>query len=63
MAPLPVNPAAASHFSVTGYPAPTTSGTSHPVTVTALDAFDNVATGYLGIVHITSSDGAAAAGP
>src|SRR5260370_35767000 len=29
------------------------------VTVTALDQFNNVATGYTGIVHFTSSDGQA----
>jgi hypothetical protein len=51
-----VNPAAASHFDVTGYPSPVTSGIPHNVTVTARDAFENVATGYLGTVAITSSD-------
>ena len=32
---------------------------AHNVTVTAKDAFGNTATGYLGTVHFTSSDGAA----
>jgi len=54
-----VTPAAASHFSVTGYPSPTTAGVAHNATVTARDAYQNVATGYAGTVHITSSDGAA----
>ncbi len=50
---------AASRFVVSGYPA-TTAGTSHSLTVTALDAYGNVATGYRGTVHFTSSDGQAA---
>jgi hypothetical protein len=33
-----------------------TAGTAFAVTVTALDAFGNVATGYRGTVHFTSSD-------
>jgi hypothetical protein len=47
--------AAASKFRVSGYPA-TTAGTSHSFTVTAMDAYGNVATGYRGTVHFTSSD-------
>jgi hypothetical protein len=31
-------------------------GAAHSVTVTALDAYGNVATGYRGTVHFTSSD-------
>jgi hypothetical protein len=54
-----VNPAAATHLTVTGYPSPTVAGVSHNATVTALDAFNNTATGYTGIVHLTSTDGAA----
>ena len=54
-----MNPAAADHLSVTGYPSPVVSGVSHDVTVTTLDAFENVATDYVGTVAITSSDGAA----
>jgi hypothetical protein len=50
-----VNAAAATHFSVTA-PANVTSGTPFSVTVTALDAYGNVATGYLGRVHFTSTD-------
>ena len=44
---------------VSGFPTPTTAGVAHNVTVTAKDAFGNTATGYLGTVHFTSSDGAA----
>ena len=35
------------------------SGVPFPLTVTAFDAFDNVATGYSGTVHFTSTDGGA----
>ena len=56
---IAVTAAAATHFSVTGYPGSTVAGVSHSVTVTALDAFDNVATGYAGTVHFTSTDVAA----
>ena len=37
-----------------------TGGTPFNFTVTALDPFNNTATGYGGTVHFTSSDGAAA---
>ena len=49
----------ATSLAVSGYPSPTTAGAAHNVTVTALDAFGNTATGYLGTVHFTSSDGSA----
>jgi N-acetylneuraminic acid mutarotase len=55
---LTVTPAAANHFTVVA-PANALTGSSLPVTVTALDAFGNVATGYGGQVHFTSSDPAA----
>ena len=57
-ASLTVTVGAATHFSVVpfaGGPAPITGS----VTVTALDQHDNTATGYAGIVKITSSDGGA----
>jgi hypothetical protein len=50
--------APATHFSVTA-PANATAGASLTVSVTALDASNNVASGYSGTVHLTSSDGAA----
>jgi hypothetical protein len=51
-----VNPAAASSLLVTDFPSPTTAGAPGGVFVTALDAYGNVATGYTGTVHLTSSD-------
>jgi autotransporter-associated beta strand protein len=48
-----VSPAAATHFSIS---APTAATGAFSFTVTALDAFNNVATGYTGTVHFTSSD-------
>ena len=57
-ASVTVNAAAATTLAVSGYPSPTTAGASHSFTVTAKDAFGNTATGYLGTVHFTSSDGA-----
>lgn len=46
---------AATHFSVSA-PTPETAGDTDPVTVTALDANGNVAIGYSGTVHLTSTD-------
>ena len=46
-------------FVVSGFPSFTTAGAAHTITVTAKDAYGNVATGYSGIVKITSSDSAA----
>jgi hypothetical protein len=54
-----VNPAAASSLLVTDFPSPTTAGDPGGVFVTALDAYGNIATGYRGTVHLTSSDGQA----
>ncbi|MFT3841445.1 MAG: hypothetical protein QM723_30930 [Myxococcaceae bacterium] len=56
---ITVNPAAASTFTVAGFPSPTTAGVAGSVTVTAYDPFGNVATGYRGSAHFTSTDGAA----
>ena len=53
---LPVYPAAASSFRVTGFPATTTAGSSESFTVTALDKFGNVSDQYQGTVQFTSSD-------
>src|SRR5207248_9275710 len=41
------------------YPALSRSGAAFSVTVTALDAFNNTATGYRGTAHFTSTDGQA----
>jgi hypothetical protein len=51
-----VNPAAASTLVVTGFPSPVVAGTAGTFTVTAFDAFGNVATSYGGTVTFTSSD-------
>ena len=56
---ITVNPAAASKFLLSA-PSSATAGTSFSLTVTAEDAYGNVATGYTGTVHFTSSDGQAA---
>jgi hypothetical protein len=53
---IAVGAAAVASFTVTGYPA-ATAGSAHTFTVTARDAFGNVATGYTGTVHFISSDG------
>jgi hypothetical protein len=58
LATVQVTPAAASHFTV-GAPASVQAGSSFSITLTAFDPFGNVATGYRGTVHFTSSDTAA----
>ena len=52
-------PAARRQLSPCPAPDPTTAGIDADVTVTAKDAFGNMATGYTGTVHFTSSDGQA----
>ncbi len=47
--------ASATSFAVSGFPA-TTAGVAHTFSVTARDAFGNVATGYTGTLSFTSSD-------
>jgi uncharacterized repeat protein (TIGR03803 family) len=54
-----VNPAAAASLVFSNVPSSTTAGSSFSLTVTAEDAYSNVATGYTGTVHFTSSDGKA----
>jgi len=51
--------AAASTLVLSGMPSPATQGAAFNVTVTARDPHGNVATGYSGTVHVTSTDGAA----
>ncbi|MGC4115890.1 MAG: hypothetical protein QM765_15115 [Myxococcales bacterium] len=58
-ATVTVTGAEAASFTVEGVLSPFTAGTKGSVTVTAKDAFENVATGYLGTLHFTSDDGAA----
>ena len=59
---IAVQPAAASYLTVTT-PSPINTTQAFNVTVTALDAYGNTATGYAGTVHFTSSDGAATLPP
>ena len=54
-----VSPAAAASLALSGVPDAPTAGDRLAVVVTALDAFSNVATGYTGTVHFTSSDATA----
>jgi hypothetical protein len=54
-ADVSVSPAAASNF-VLSAPASSTAGQPVSVTVTAHDSFGNVANGYSGTIHFTSSD-------
>jgi len=51
-----VNAGAAARFVVSGFTNPVTAGVAGSVTVTAEDAYGNVATGYTGTVQFTSSD-------
>jgi hypothetical protein len=55
---IQVNPATATHFVVSA-PSGATAGSAFDVTVTALDQFNNVVTGYAGTVHFTSTDAGA----
>src|SRR5262249_8756006 len=50
-----VTAAAATHLAISA-PANVSIGVAFSVTVTALDAYGNVATGYPGNIHFTSSD-------
>jgi hypothetical protein len=56
---ITVNPTAASTMTVTGFPSTTSAGVAHSFTVTLKDPYGNIATGYTGTVHFTSSDGKA----
>lgn len=51
-----VSPAAASTMMVYGFSSPITAGTAGSFTVMLKDAYGNVARGYTGTVHFTSSD-------
>ncbi len=53
---ITVAAAAASSLTLTGFPNPDTAGTAANFTVTAYDPYGNVATGYTGTVHFTSTD-------
>jgi len=49
----------ATKFELSGFPSQTETGESHSLTVTALDPYGNVVTGYEGTVSFTSNDQAA----
>jgi hypothetical protein len=51
-----VRPAAASTLIVAGFPSPTTAGVAGYFTVTLKDPYGNIASGYRGTIHFTSSD-------
>jgi hypothetical protein len=55
---ITVSAGPATHFSVSA-PASAAAGTAFILTVTALDAYSNTATGYTGMVKFTSTDGQA----
>jgi hypothetical protein len=55
---IAVTPAAATHFVIAG-PSSVAPSTAFSITVTALDAYGNADTGYLGTVDFTSSDSTA----
>ncbi|HEX8172931.1 MAG TPA: NEW3 domain-containing protein [Thermoanaerobaculia bacterium] len=57
-AAITVSPDAAATLTVSA-PASSTAGNAVSVTVTAKDAFNNIATGYSGTVHFTSADASA----
>jgi hypothetical protein len=54
-----VNAAAASTMTVAGFPSSTTAGVDGSLTVTLKDPYGNIASGYRGTVHFTSSDAGA----
>jgi len=56
---ITVNPVAASTLNLAGFPSPTNAGLAGSFTLTALDPYGNVATGYTGTVQFSSSDGSA----
>ncbi|MFL5346260.1 MAG: beta strand repeat-containing protein [Hyalangium sp.] len=58
-ASITVGPGTAASLALTGLPASVTAGTPASVTVTVHDAYGNVATGYTGTVHFTSTDASA----
>ena len=53
---ITINPAAAISLTIAGFPNPATAGSAGNFAVTAHDPYGNVATGYTGTVHFTSSD-------
>jgi hypothetical protein len=58
-----VSPGTATHLTVSGTPATLVTGSAASFTVTALDLYNNTATGYTGTVTFSSSDSAASFAP
>jgi hypothetical protein len=56
---IAVNPAVVSTLQISGFPSPVSVGDSGYFSVTAHDAYGNLATNYTGTVQFTSSDGLA----
>ncbi len=56
---IAVAPGAATHLKVSNYQTQTTAGMASNITVTALDKYENIATGFVGAVHFSSTDGQA----
>ena len=56
---IAVNPAAATSLAIVGLSTTSTPGLTTSFTVAAHDPYGNIATGYLGTVEFTSSDGSA----
>jgi FtsP/CotA-like multicopper oxidase with cupredoxin domain len=54
-----VQPAAAATLVVSGLTTPRTAGSTGSIRVTAVDAYGNTVTGYVGTIHFTSTDTAA----
>ncbi len=59
VAKVTVSPAAAVSLALSGLPASPVAGDRLALTVTAFDAYGNIATGYAGKVHFTSGDASA----
>jgi hypothetical protein len=53
---VPVSPAVAATFVLTGLPGSVTAGDANPVTLTVKDVFNNTVSGYTGTVHFTATD-------
>jgi hypothetical protein len=51
-----VNAAAASTMTVAGFPSPVSAGVAGSLTVKLRDAYGNIASGYTGTLHFTSTD-------
>ena len=53
---ITVRPAVASTMTVAGFPSPVAAGVASSLTVVLRDTYGNIASGYAGTVHFTSSD-------